>query len=210
MHVNDLPAPGQGRAIETVETRQLVSATDDLRAAPWARAALEPQDARDGQWLGLALDEDRLGIAEEERIARESACRLADQHGSRRGSRLDALRGVHRIAGHGVREDISGQQARDDLTGVDADTDRDGDAVAPLERLVERPRGPLDLERRAYGADAVILVRNRRAEDGHDRVADVLVDRPPVVLDRAREDAEVRAEYRAQLARGELRAERLS
>ena len=66
----------------------------------------------------------------------------------------------------------------------------------------------LDGERGAYRAHAVVLVRHRRAEDGHDGVADVLVDGAAVALDLAREHAEVRAQNDAQLCRVEGGAQR--
>ena len=53
--------------------------------------------------------------------------------------------------------------------------------------LVARPVA--DRERRADGALRVVLVHDRRAEDGHDRIADELLDGAAVVLEHRRAPA---------------------
>ena len=62
------------------------------------------------------------------------------------------------------------------------------------ERRVELRDGGDEVERRADGALGVVLVRDRRAPDGHHRVADELLDRAAVALDqrggRSRSSAE--------------------
>ena len=53
--------------------------------------------------------------------------------------------------------------------------------------------GVADAERRPQRALRIVAVRARRAEDRHDRVADVLLDRPAVALDLGGDRLEVRA-----------------
>src|SRR5581483_6586859 len=65
-----------------------------------------------------------------------------------------------------------------DLAGVDADPDRDLDTVAQLLR-------------RAHSTQRVVLAHRRHPEDRHHRVADELLERPAVPLDRRAGDVEV-------------------
>ena len=60
-----------------------------------------------------------------------------------------------------------------------------------------------DRERRAHRALGVVLVRDRRAEDGHHRVADELLDRAAVPLDLGAQLRVVRRERRADVLRVE-------
>jgi hypothetical protein len=100
--------------------------------------------------------------------AHERERRLADQHLVRRGRLLQPRRDVHRVAG---REPLLG--AGHDLAGVDTDP--------PLDpQLRERVA---HLDRRAAGAQRVVLVSGRHAEDGHHGVADELLDRAAMPLD---------------------------
>ena len=70
----------------------------------------------------------------------------------------------------------------DDLAGVHADADVELDAVA-------------ELDRRAHGAQGVVLVQLRNAEDGHHRIADELLDRAAVSLDRGPRGVEVASHH---------------
>ncbi len=58
--------------------------------------------------------------------------------------------------------------------------------IESLERLAHLGRG-------AHGAQGVLLVDDGHAEDGHDRVADVLLDRAAVALDDLAHAREVAA-----------------
>ena len=51
---------------------------------------------------------------------------------------------------------------------------------------------------RAYGAECIVLVRDGDAEDGHDRVADELLDRAAVALEDGAQVLEVPAHARAE------------
>ena len=81
------------------------------------------------------------------------------------------------------------------LAGVDGD---------PHLEVVLLPRPVADRERRADGALGIVLVRDRRAEEGHHRVADELLDRAAVPLELAAEPLAVRREQRAHVLRVEL------
>ncbi len=76
------------------------------------------------------------------------------------------------VADHGV---AVAHLARQDLARVDPHPEGEVDAGDPLVDLVHRA---LHREAGADGALGVVLVGDRRAEDGHDVVADELVDGP--------------------------------
>ncbi len=63
-------------------------------------------------------------------------------------------------------------------------------AVRAREVLAERPQRRLDGQRRAQCAVRVILVGDGRAEESHHAVAQELVDRPVVAMDRAQDQGE--------------------
>jgi hypothetical protein len=82
-----------------------------------------------------------------------------------------------------VHAEVAADGADDDLARVEADTDLDQYAFdssgllrVPLHRL-------LHPERCVTGTDSVILVGQRRAEQGHNPVAHHLVDRAFVMVD---------------------------
>ena len=78
-----------------------------------------------------------------------------------------------------------------DLAGVDARPIRELDAVEAQELLVELGQLLLHAVGRTDRAQRVVLVGPRDPEHGHDRVADVLLDRPAVALDLGGHDREV-------------------
>ncbi len=88
---------------------------------------------------------------------------------------------VHRPARH-ERLSTAGV-GRHDLAGVHPHPGLQSDTPRDLELLVERTQRIPHLGRRAHGADRVVLVEVRDAEDGDDRVADELLDRASVPLD---------------------------
>ena len=104
--------------------------------------------------------------------------------------------------------DVARQQSSHDLAGVDADAQLHLRAVAALQVVVELRDGRLHGEGRADGALGIVLVRDRRPEDRHDGVADVLVDRPAIALDLARQRGEERGQDSTQVFGVELFPER--
>ena len=87
---------------------------------------------------------------------------------------------------HGVADDrvAVADRAGEHLARVHAHAQREVDAVG--EARVDLRHRVLHAEPGAHGALGVVLVRDRRAEDRHHVVADVLVDRAAVALDLLR------------------------
>ena len=114
----------------------------------------------------------------------------------RRAAGVDDVAGDHPLARARARVERDERLAR-----VDAD------ANLELERrlvLVQLRDGVADRERRAHRALGVVLVRDRRAEDRDDRVADELLDRAAVALELVRAAARGTArEQRADVLRVE-------
>ena len=119
--------------------------------------------------LALQLVETRVGVRD--RRFRCPPCRIADEHRVRIGCTLHTRGRVDEVArdhalpcGAEVDGRLAGQHRR---------------ASAELRhpRLgAERAHGGDELERRAYGALGVVLLRHGRAPDGHHRIADELLD----------------------------------
>ena len=92
--------------------------------------------------------------------------------------------------------------AGNDLARVDADPERDPRCEAPLELLVQRRKSRLHLERCPAGTEGVVLVRLRHTEDREHGVADELLHRAAVPLERRAHLVEVRehqAPYRLRV-----------
>ena len=91
------------------------------------------------------------------------------------------------------------------VAGVDSDPQIEPEAVFALDGLAQGGDGCAGVGGGADGAQGVVLVRHRYAEDGHDGVADELLDRAAVALDRPPCGREVAVEHAPQ----RLRVERL-
>ena len=108
------------------------------------------------------------------------------------------LRGVDEVArDHAL---VRGAERDRRLAGQDAGARLD--AVAQARHRVDQ------LERGADRALGVVLVRDRRAPDGHDRVADELLDRAAVALDDLAREVEVARQRVADVLRVALLGER--
>ena len=79
----------------------------------------------------------------------------------------------------------------DHLARVHADPHLERETVAPCQVFVQSDELRPHAERRAQRADRVVFVCGRDAEDGHDRVADELLDRAALGLDRLAHRGEV-------------------
>ncbi len=148
VNVHDLTAARERFAIVRIETRELALAADDLRSAARTGASFGSEHPIGRNRLGLPLQRQRRHGLDDEGIPRQREGRFTDKYGVGPCGAFDALCGVHRITGDRIREDLAGQQPRDDLAGVDADPDRDLDAVGLLEGGIQRLRRALDRERR--------------------------------------------------------------
>ena len=143
-----------------------------------------------GDGLDFAFELERLDRLGLDRAADELERRLADQDLARVGRALEPGGDVDRVSGG---EPLLG--AGDDLARVHADPSLDaelGECRAHLDR------GPA-------GAQRVVLVHRRDAEDGHHRVADELLHRAAVRLDDLLHPLEVAGEQALQ----RLRVDRL-
>ena len=119
-------------------------------------------------------------------------CRGGYQNRPRR-SREEARRRIDGVTGHRVgASGCAAEVPSDNRTGVDADMKPDG----PVKK-----RGPpfaqflasLDhVEGSTQGADRIVAMRPRRAENRHDGVANVLFDEPAISSDDFAEHLEQR------------------
>jgi hypothetical protein len=103
---------------------------------------------------------------------------------------LESRRHVDRVAG---RQRVA--LAGNDLAGVETDPARQANAPVALELPVELLEPGDHVRRRPYGPQRVVLVHHRDAEDGHDRVADELLDGAAVTFDRRAHGVEVAAHH---------------
>jgi hypothetical protein len=92
------------------------------------------------------------------------------------GGDVDGIAGDEGLPGRGI--------AADDLARVQANAEGDGRAEATAQMLVQPCEAILHLERRPAGAESIVLVRLRNAEDGDDGIADELLHRAAVALER--------------------------
>ena len=201
-----------GHADERDELRRLLRARPRQRVGEEVALALPPDERRPQLLLDVAAEAragadrlphlDRLGfplrldrrrVAVVDRVARGAVRPFADEDpvDRRRAlqprGRVDDVAGDHRVALAGLRSE------RDErLAGVDGGAD--------LQLLADRVA---DRERRPHRALGVVLVRDRRAEDGHHRVADELLDRAAVPLELGAELRVVGGERRADVLRVE-------
>jgi hypothetical protein len=116
---------------------------------------------------------------------------LADEHAVHRCGRLEASGGVDYVTGrHPLALGRPRSEKHQCLARVDSDPDLE---VVLLARPVS------DRERGTDGALRIVLVRNRRAEQGHDGVPDELLHRPAEALELVAEVLPVRRQQRANV-----------
>ena len=83
--------------------------------------------------------------------------------------------------------------ADNDLTGIDADTDLQGDGKVTLELVVQRAQRGAHVGRGADGAKRVVFPDPWYPEQHDDSIADELLDRPPMALSSRSHSFEVTA-----------------
>ena len=145
------------------------------------RSATTRSARQAGTGAAFPLSDLLSGRLERDRGRRGPLRRLADEHGARGGDRLETGRRVDEIAGHHPL--VRGPEGDRGLAGQDSGPG--------LDRRTQRPDGVDELEACPNGSLGVVLVRRWRAPDGHDRVADELLDRPAVPLDDVAGQVEV-------------------
>ena len=168
-----------------------------MRAAPPAQLAWPERPPRPATGSAFPFACDRLRGSVLDRADRRPVGLLADE------DPVDGRRGLHpRGRVHARRPQaipspsLGASIERDDrLAGVDRRSGCGGRATGPP-RSARRLRLE-DGERGANGALGVVLVRDRRAEERDDRVADELLDRAAEALELGRGAARSRASSRA-------------
>ena len=162
------------------------------------RSATTRSGAPGGDGEDLALEGLLAGGLEGDRPAGGPLGRLADEDRAGGGDRLEAGGGVDEVARDhplvGGPEGHRGLAGQDPRPGRDAGT-QDPDRVDELEPGAHRPLG-------------VVLPGDRGSPDRHDRVADELLDRPPVAGDDVGGDLEVAGQGVADVLRVALLGER--
>ena len=172
------PLVAGGGEDDVAQQPELVVATDEGRldlVGPAAAAALghDPDGTERGHRRDLALEHLVAGGLEGDGRIRGLLGLLADEDRARRGHALEARRGV---------DDVAGDQT---LVGrTDGHRRLAGQDSGPrLEPGTERADAVDEVERGADRAFGVVVVRDRRAPDGHHGVADELLDRAAVAAD---------------------------
>ena len=150
-----------------------------VAASGWPTRLRAPRRAPDRDRLRLPLRLDGLQRLEGDRRSGRAHRRLVDDAPADRCRRLQPRGGVHDVARDDSLAALGTRTERDDgLTRRHrrADGELEPFALQFLDRLQDPEGG-------AHGPLGVVLVRDRRAEDGHHGVADELLDRPAEALD---------------------------
>ena len=201
--------PSEDRA----EELELLVAADHRRTQAWEAALggagnrarlVKKLDRRDRP--RLPPHRQSAYVAEGE-TPRRAGRALGDEDLVRIGGLLEPRRCVDGVAG-----DDPGLGARlargDDVACVHADPHREADAVTAVERVVQLAEAASHPESRPKRPRRVVLVRDRRAEDGHHRVADELLDGSAFCLDLLAHGLGVGAEHVLEVFRVQRLAER--
>ena len=150
-----------------------------------------------------ALDLVRAGVLVDDRRLGRAAGDVIDEHAAGRRDALQPRGGVDGVAEHGA---LAVDAA---LHGGPAGQHADAELEARKAHLLtERRNGARQRQRGTHRPLRIVLVRDRRAPDGHDGVADELLDRPAEALDQAPAALEVAAEQLAHLLRVAMLGER--
>src|SRR5581483_6455388 len=164
-----------------LEQGQLALAADHRRVEaprPRRRSREDGDEPVRAHRLALPLQRQRLEPLRPDRVTGEPVGALGEEDLARLGRRLEPLGDVDRVAGgeRVAERRVSG----DHLAARDADPDGDAEPeggfqldVQALDRLLELDGGP----------QRAVVVQEGDAEDGHDGVADELLDRAAVPLE---------------------------
>ena len=188
---HDLPLAGAGAAQRLAELVQLARAPHEA-GQPARRRRVEPRAPRPG--AGQLVDLDRrletLHGHRTQRRDRDESLRETEDVGRQErgvglGQLLHAGGQMRRLPDRRVvHPQIAPDGPDHHLAGVQADPDLEDDTVAPPDLLGMPAHGRLHVERGVARPHGVVLVGDRRAEEGHDPVAHHLVDRALVAVDR--------------------------
>jgi len=144
----------------------------------------------------LALHEHAERLLDVGETGRAAVGVLAHQHLAAQAERLDARSEVHLVADHRVLVvDVRAEEPGHHLAGIDADPhEKLGQPLHPV-GAVQLVHRALHLHRAGDRAVRVVGMRDRRAEEPHDRVAHELVDHAAVGVDDAAHPREVAVQH---------------
>ena len=199
-------ALGDHVLVGVAEQLQLAAPAHHRRVGPPSETGSVRHDreqSADGERLRLPLRDQGCDVLDPDGVADESIGRLTEQDLARLSALLEPRGDVHRVA---CREPLL--RAGHHLTRVDADAELELDAVVPSEPAVQLGDPVPHLGRGSHGAERVVFVHHRNAEDGHHRVADELLHRAAVPLDHRLHRLEVACHHPAQRLGIELLAQR--
>ena len=191
-HGHEAAAPLLAGFVEpVVQRRELELPADDRCVqSSWALGSLADRDepvCRHG--LRLALELERLHLLDVHEVADEAVREMSQEHLLLARGLLETGGDVDRVPRH---EPLPARRVPGhDLARVHARSDREPDAPVALELVVQLHLRALHVRGGTHGAEGVVLVELRQAEDGHDRVADELLDDAAVALELGAHRVEV-------------------
>ena len=157
-----------------------------VNAGAFARS---PSTFHAGTGLGLSWECERRERLGAHRVDDEPLRLCSDQDLAGAGRLLEPRRDVDGIAG---RELLCGARvAGDDFAGVHARARLDVDVVLAPELVVQSRERLAHLDSGAHRPQCIVLVQRRQPEDGHDRVADELLDGAPMAFEHLLHGVEV-------------------
>src|SRR5439155_629812 len=121
VQVRELAGAGGGAPEKRGQPFELLGAADERGACIRSRLELTTDDAIRRYRSRLSFQRERCDRLEEEPFARELIGALADEDVPGRGGAFDPLRGVDRVSGHRVGQNVAWQKPSDDFPGVDPD-----------------------------------------------------------------------------------------
>ena len=198
------------RDVECIaQVREFAAATDEGRrdrAGEGRHVRTQAEQPPGNERPALALRLDLTRLLRRDGFADQVVGRLAEEHLAGLGSLLESRGHVHGVAG---RQLLVGDRLTDDhLARVHAGSRRDAEPVLAPELLVETLERLAHLERRAHRAKRIVLVDGRHPEHGNDGIADELLDRAAVPLERRLHRIEVAPHHAPQRLGVEQLAER--
>ena len=159
-----------------------------------------------GEALRLALERQLSDSLGGYRVPDEPVRFLTEQNLVRRGSLLQPRGDVDRVA-RGV-ELTAGGVAHHRLARIDPGADAKRDSSLALEIRIQVRECLLHFACGPHGPKRVILMRGGNPKHGHDRVADELLDSPPMTLERRSRLREVALHHAPKRLRVEPLSER--
>jgi hypothetical protein len=188
---DDLPPAALRLAEQVLQLRELALAADERGQAALhghleaGAAALRSYHLEGAHRRLVSLDPQLAQVAGLEESLDRSMRGLRDQHRPRRAERLETRGHVRRVAlGRVVHPQVVADPPDHDRAGVEPDAHAQADdAVARLEVAPVVSERALNPEGGVHRPARTVLVGDGRAEQRHDAVAPILVDRPLEAMD---------------------------